>query len=159
MIKARLHPVVQRTFLGYSWLKMQLTIAHKSIERLKNKVRMITKRNRGRSLEQIIRELNLLTRGWMRYFKLARYKWIIIGIDKWLRRKIRCYRIKQCKNRSGLVKFLVSRKVPEWQAWIIASSGKGWWRKSNAPQTVHAMTLAWFEEIGLLSLQKIYEAL
>jgi hypothetical protein len=136
-----------------------MIIAKTSVERFKNKVRIITKRNRGKEFASIINELNPLIRGWMQYFKLAACKSTTEKLDAWIRRKLRCYRIKQCKRTYTLVKFLISRGLPEWQAWIIALSGKGWWRKSNTPQVAQGMDLAWFEEQGLLSLRKIYMAL
>ena len=155
MRKARLHPVTERTFLGYSWYKTFLIIAKTSIERFKNKIRVITKRNRGRSINLVINELNLLIRGWIHYFKLASCKGTTKVLDGWIRRKLRCYRIKQCKSPGSLMKFLISTGLPKFQATIIASSGKGWWCKSNTPQISWAMGLAWFEQQGLLSLHKI----
>jgi hypothetical protein len=49
--------------------------------------------------------------------------------------------------------------VKEYQAWIIASSGKGWWRKSGTPQVCQAMNNKWFEEQGLISLERLYLSL
>ena len=155
MRKARSRPVAERTFLGYSWYNTVITIAKTSVKRFKNKVRAITKRNRGRSIELIIKELNPLIRGWIHYFKLAPPRWQIGRIDAWIRRKLRCYRIKQCKRVYTLVKFLMSRDLSKLQAWKVALSGKGWWRKSHTQQVEQAMGVAWFEQQGLLSLQKI----
>lgn len=159
MIKARLHPVAQRTFLGYSWIYDTPVIAKKSIERFKNKIRAITKRNRGREFKLIISELNALIRGWIHYFKLASCKSLTDKLDAWIRRKLRCYRLKQCKRSYTLVKFLESRLLSSEQSWRLANSGKGWWRKSNTPAASRAMGIGWFDEQGLLSLQKIYLSL
>ena len=73
-------------------------------------------------------------------------------LDGWIRRKLRCYRIKQCKRVFTLQQFLVKLGVKKWQAWIIALSGKGLWRKSGSPQVHQAMNNNWFEEQGLLIL-------
>lgn len=54
-----------------------MRIARQSIERFKDKIRAITKRNRGKSLEEVIRELNTVLPGWMRYFKYAACESII----------------------------------------------------------------------------------
>ena len=98
--KVRCLPVEKRKFLGYQILKIGiLKIAIESIKRLKDKVRVITKRNRSMALERIIDELNHLIPGWIRYFKLAeRAKSTLINLDSWIRRKIRCYRLKQFKR-------------------------------------------------------------
>jgi RNA-directed DNA polymerase len=69
----------ERKFLGYSmtWHKQpRLKVAESSIKRLKEKVRVIFREGRGRSLSQVIKELNALLRGWMQYFRLAEVKGI-----------------------------------------------------------------------------------
>jgi len=78
-------------------------------------------------------------------------------LDSWIRRKLRCYRIKQCKKVITLQRFLVSMGVKKWQSWILALSGKGHWRKSNCPQVHEAMGNLWFEEQGLYSLTLNYD--
>ncbi len=136
-----------------------LTISEKSLDRLKDKIRKITKRNRGSSLESVISELNKILPGWVRYFKLAHAKTCLSKMDAWIRRKVRCYRLKQLKNVLTKAKTLMSLGVPEYQAWIIALSGKGYWRVSNSPQLHTAFNLAWFKEQGLYSLSEGYASL
>ena len=136
-----------------------MVISYKSIKRLKDKIREITRRNRGVSLEQVIAELNKIIPGWVRYFGLAAAKSCLGDLDAWLRRKVRCYRLKQLKRTYTKVKVLISMGVPEWLAWIFALSGKGLWRLSRTPQIHQAMNLAWFEEQGLESLLKTYMSL
>src|SRR5438067_5856889 len=74
----------ERKFLGYSmtWHKQpRLKVAPESIRRLKNKVRMILREGKGRSLSQVIKELNQLLRGWIQYFRLAEVKGIFEELD------------------------------------------------------------------------------
>lgn len=136
-----------------------LVISEKSIKRLKDKIREITRRNRGVSLEQVIAELNKIIPGWVRYFGLAKAKTRLGRLDKWLRRKVRCYRLKQLKRVYTKAKTLISMGVPEWQAWTFALSGKGLWRLSGTQQMQMAMNLVWFEEQGLKSLLEHYMSL
>jgi len=49
--------------------------------------------------------------------------------------------------------------IPTWQSWIIALSGKGWWRKSGCSQIHQAMNLQWFEDLGLYNLSEKYALL
>jgi len=128
----------------------------KSLERMKDKIRKITRRNRGRSLEQIISELTPVLRGWLQYFQYARCHKLLIHLDAWIRRKLRCYRIKQCKRTITLQRFLESLGVVKWQSWILALSGIGYWRKSNCPQSQQAMGNRWFDEQGLYNLTLNY---
>ncbi len=150
----------QTKFLGYTIQRDgNLSIAAKSIDRIKDKIRKITKRNRGRSYTQIISELTSVLRGWLQYFQYARCQKLLRTLDEWIRRKLRCYRIKQCKRTITLQRFLESMGVAKWHSWTLALSGKGFWRKSNSPQSQQAMGIRWFEEQGLYSLTLNYERL
>lgn len=158
--KSKVCYINQTTFLGYTIERNgNLSIAKDSVLRLKAKVRRITKRNRGRSFEQIISELNPLLRGWLQYFRHSKNYWILKNLNSWIRRKLRCYRIKQTKKTIGLQRFLAKQGVAKWQSWILALSGKGYWRKSGSPQVHQAMNLKWFEEQKLYSLVSNYELL
>ncbi len=150
----------QTKFLGYTiYRDGNLGIAKSSLKRFKTKIRELTKRNRGRSFAQIITGLNLFLRGWMQYFRLSRSQKILYNLDAWIRRKLRCYRIKQSKRTISLKRLLHSLGVPNWQSWIIALSGKGLWRKSGSPQVHQAFNLKWFEKQGLYNLSLYHKLL
>ncbi|MCD4697077.1 MAG: group II intron reverse transcriptase/maturase [Bacteroidales bacterium] len=136
-----------------------LIIAKENVERFKTSIRKIIKRNRGVSFEQIISELNSKLRGWFEYFKHTKSKGLFRELDAWIRRKLRCFRIKQTKRTIGLVRFLKKQGVETYQSWIIALSGRGWWRKSAAPQIHQAMNNLWFREQKLFNLSLNYEKL
>lgn len=156
--KSKACDVNQTKFLGYTIQKGgYLTISKQNQERLKEKIRLITKRNRGRSLEQVISELNPILRGWLQYFQYAKCSRLMQRLGEWIRRKLRCYRIKQCKRVFTLQQFLAKLGVEKWNAWIIALSGKGHWRKSRSPQVQQALNNNWFEEQGLYNLAWHYE--
>ena len=158
--KSQVCEVNQTKFLGYTIQKDgNLSIAIKSVERFKEKVRNITKRNRGVKFEQVIAELIPVMRGWLNYFHKARCKSLLKNLDSWIRRKLRCYRLKQCKRTITLQQFLKSRGVDTWQTWILALSGKGHWRKSGCPQVQQALSNKWFDEVGLYNLTLNYEKL
>lgn len=148
-------PVYDRQSLGYRLLSDgRLVIAPHSVKRIEDKVRKITKRNRGVSLEQVIYELNLTLRGWINYFRFTAWNSQVAELDQWIRRKLRCYRIKQRKQGRSLYTFLSKLGVPAQSARVLASSGKGWWRLSMSPPVSHAMNNAWFEKQKLVSLAK-----
>jgi group II intron reverse transcriptase/maturase len=150
----------QTKFLGYTiqW-DGNLSIAAGSLKRMKDKIRRITKRSRGRSFVQIISELTPVLRGWLQYFQYARCHKLLQNLDAWIRRKLRCYRIKQCKRTITLQRFLESLGIVKRQSWLLALSGKGYWRKSKCPQASQAMGIRWFEEQGLFDLTLNYERL
>ncbi len=147
-------------FLGHTILNDgTLIISGESVKRLKEKVRIITRRNRGRSLAEIVAGLTPVLRGWLNYFKGAKSQRALRNLDSWIRRKLRCYRLKQCKGTITLQRFLKSQGVESWQSWILALSGKGWWRKSGCPQAHQAMNLDWFERLGLYNMSVNYQSL
>jgi RNA-directed DNA polymerase len=158
--KSAVAKVEERKFLGYQITQSgKLWLSAPSIAKLKERVRAITKRNRGVKLERVIEELRSYLTGWMAYYRLIATDYLLKRLDMWIRRKIRCYRLKQCKRRKGLVRFLIKRGVAARQARELNSSGKGWWRLSQTPQANIAMTNDWCREIGLVSLAERYKAL
>jgi RNA-directed DNA polymerase len=158
--KSAVASVVERSFLGHRLLPGgRLGLAPKSLDRAKDRLRRITRRNRGIALERMIAEVNSFTTGWVTYFRHAACKSALRDLDDWLRRKLRCVRLKQCKRAYTIAKFLINGGVPAQNAWQLAVSGKGWWRRSNSLPAKAAMTLQWFAQAGLVSLQAHHVAL
>ena len=145
--------VSERQFLGFRLLKLgQIGISEKSQQRVKDTVRRITKRNRGVSLEQVITDLNKHLKGWINYFKLADTHSKFHSLDGWIRRKLRCYRLKQRKKKYPIATFLMGLGLSREEAWKTAGSGKGWWKLSSYLSTHRGMSTAWFKAQGLISL-------
>lgn len=158
--KSAVAPVGERKFLGHRLLlNGKLGIAPKSLKRAKEKIRQITRRNRGVSLAQVIVELNLFLVGWLNYYRYAACRFELQCLDEWIRRKLRCYRLKQRKRGKPLVGFLRQLGASLSLAHRLASSGKGWWRLSLARPVHQAMSKNWFAAQGLVSLVVKYDAL
>ncbi len=158
--KSRICFPLDLNYLGHRFNKDgSIYLSIESEKRLKDKIRNVTKRNRGRSLEQVIKELNLLLRGWLHYFRKAKMKSKLIKIESWLQRRLRCYRLKQCKRPIGMMRFLHRLGIPKKRAWTTAASRKGWWRKALTPASHEGMNNKWFERIGLYSLTQNYSLL
>ena len=141
-------------FLGYTLLSEGgIRIADKSIIRLKEKVREITKRNRGVKFSQIIVELNRVIIGWTNYFRLAN-KWLatIRDLDGWIRRKLRCYKLKQCGRKYTIYKLLRSLDVPLQTSWNVVMYSQGWWNMTKTVAVNQSMGMKWFAQQGLQSL-------
>jgi RNA-directed DNA polymerase len=145
-------------FLGYSFTIGGLLLLSKESEhRFKEKLRQVTRRNRGISLEQLIKELNTKLRGWLNYFKLAHMRKKLIRLSSWLRHRIRCFRLKQCKRAIGITRFLRGLGVPKWRCLLLATSRKGWYRKACSPPAHEGMNIHWFNTIGLFDLIRYYD--
>jgi RNA-directed DNA polymerase len=158
--KSAVAHVSERKFLGYRLLSGgQLTIAPASLQRAKDRIREITRRNRGISFGRMIRELNSFTTGWVTYFRLSAGKSHFRALDSWIRRKLRCVRLKQRKRAKSIAAFLQSLGVSWNQSWTTAACGKGWWRMSGTPSAHHGMSNHWFETQGFKSLAARYVSL
>ena len=107
----------------------------------------------------MIGELNAYTTGWVTYFHHAQCKSQMQDLDKWIRRRLRCLRLKQCKRPKAIADLLQRLGVPKDRAWSLAPTGKGWWRKSRLAPANEAMSLDWFKDQGLISLSERYLAL
>lgn len=152
--------VTERTYLSHSFkIDGTIQISKSAQTQMKRRVRRITKRNRGRELQVIITELTQYLRGWQHYFKLAIRKSAMQRLDEWIRRRLRCYRLKQRKRRHSIATWLQRQGVTERNAWKLAMSDKGWWHLALTPQMNHAMPIKWFDELGLYSLRDGYESL
>lgn len=142
-------------FLGFTLLSGgKIRVSDKSISRLKDKVRIITKRNRGTPFFRVIEELNRVIIGWANYYRIAN-SWLsaLRDLDGWIRRKLRCYRLKQCGRRFTIFKFLRSLEAPVRKSWNAIMYTGGWWGLSNKVVVKHAMGLEWFVTQGLKSLK------
>ncbi len=158
--KSAVAPVWERKFLGHRLLLGgKLGIAPKSLKRAKKKVREITKRNRSVSLEQMVLELNSFLQGWVVYYRHAAMKKCLLDMDSWLRRKLRCHRLKQRKSSYSIVRWLIQLGVPEQRAWTTSKSSKGWWKLANSPAVAEAMNNGWFDGLGLINLTQRWESL
>jgi RNA-directed DNA polymerase len=158
--KSAIRKCYETNFLGHSLLlKGKVGLSKPSEARLKNKLKTITKRNRGVSLGVIIQELEPVIKGWLQYFKYASMQEKMKKIEGWLRRRLKCFRLKQCKRAIGMVRFLRKLGVEEKLSWKTALSGKSWWRLSNSPAIGIGMDNEWFRKQGYYSLLENYKGL
>lgn len=141
-------------FLGYTLLSEgSIRVADKSNERLKDKIRQICKRNRGVKFEQLIEEINQATTGWTGYFRkancwLSQYR----HLDGWVRRKLRCYRLKQSGRKYSTFKLLQSLGMSRKESWNAVIYSQGWWAMSGKMAVNKAMSPEWFARQGLRSI-------
>jgi RNA-directed DNA polymerase len=146
----------ERKFLGYSFTSQResrLKVAPGAVQRLKEKLREIFRRGRGRNLGRLIQEgLTPLLRGWMNYFRLAEVKGIFEELDSWIRRKLRCVIWRHWKRPFTRAKKLMQRGLAQAQALKSAMNGRGPWWNARAAHMHTAFPKSYFDRCGLLSL-------
>jgi len=146
-----------RKFLGFSFLSNKsatIRIAPKKLEQLKERIREITSRTRGISMENRLKELNRYLMGWIGYFRLASAKKHCERLDEWIRRRLRMCLWKQWKLPRTKLRNLRALGVPEWAAWMMANSRRGCWEMSR--NINNALNRSYWNEQGLLSLTARY---
>ena len=146
--KSRVDRPRKCSFLGFSIGRAgRVFVSDKSIRRLKDRIRKLTGRNRGRRVEQIIREVADYLRGWQGYFNYAYSKQIFRELIGWIKRRLRCYMWKQW-GRAGY-RELRKRGVSRDLAWNTCKSHHGPWRLSRSPALAYALTTRYFVNLGL----------
>lgn len=144
----------QVKFLGYTVMGGgKIRVADKSTQRFKEKVRQTCRRNRGVKFEQVINELNTVIRGWAEYFQKANC-WLsdLRHTDGWIRRKLRCYQLKQCGGKYAIYKMLRKLGGEENASWNAVMYSQGWWAMTLKPVVSKGMNIEWFERQGLRSI-------
>lgn len=140
--KSAVGHVSERKFLGHRLLAGgELGVAPQSQERLKDTLRELTRRSAGRSLPKVIWQVNQQFTGWIQYFRRARTKGLMQDMGQWLRRRLRCRRLKQCRRVVAIAWFPMNLGESRDSAWKLAASGKGWWRLADTPQSHRAVSL------------------
>jgi len=144
-----------RTFLGYSMTVNRvpkLRLGPGTVVRLKDRLREILRRTRGRAIGAIVFELNQYLRGWLGYFRLIETPSVLTKLQSWIQRKLRCYRIKQLGRASRLFWELKRRGLPAKElAWFLSTS-RGPWRLSRNPQVHQGFGPAYWASLDLFNL-------
>jgi RNA-directed DNA polymerase len=144
-----------RKFLGFSFSSGTNTkrrLAPQTVARFKARVREITRRTRGKSLAQIVKELSVYVIGWRGFFGFCETPTVLRALEQWTRRRLRAIAWKQWKRGRTRFTQLIKRGVNVALAAPTAGSPHGPWRISNSPALVIAFPNASFAALGLPSL-------
>ena len=142
----------ERKFLGFSisgGKEPKRRIAPKTLLRFKQKIRELTGRSRGISVEAMTKELTSYLRGWKGYFGFCETPSVLQALDQWLRRRLRAVIWKQWKRGSLRFAKLCERGVSKTLAAQTAGSAHGPFRIANSPAMSYAFPIAYFDSLGL----------
>jgi RNA-directed DNA polymerase len=144
-----------RKFLGFSFSgreQVKRRIAPKALVRFKDRVRELTQRTRGVSVDQLIGTLKRYLTGWRGYFGFCETPGVLRKLDEWIRRRIRCFFWKQWKHSPTRFQELTARGVSRNLAAQTVGSPHGVWRLSCSPALSIALSNRYFRSLGLLSV-------
>jgi RNA-directed DNA polymerase len=150
----------ERKFLGFSFTggkTPRRRIAPQAQDRLKAKVREITKRTRGGDIKEIAKELAPLLNGWRAYFGFCETPSKLIALDSWIRRRLRSLIWKRWKRGTVRYKELRKRGLTEYQA-ASASCTESPWRAGGLPAMHAAFPNSYFKDLGVPTLAHVPSA-
>ncbi len=145
----------ERKFLGFSFTghkDPKRRLAPETVRRLKRRVRNLTRRTRGVSVEQMIEDLNRYLVGWRGYFGYCETPSVLEDLDSWIRRRLRAVYWKQWKRGRRRYEALRARGATRDQAARSAGSSHGPWRMSCTPTINFALPNAYWDSLGLSCL-------
>jgi RNA-directed DNA polymerase len=145
-----------RKFLGFSFTagrEPKRRIAPKALDRLKDRIREMTTRTRGISLEEMVGRLARYLRGWRAYFGYCQTPSVLGQLDEWIRRRLRAVIWKQWKQGTTRFRELRRRGIAFRLARQTAGSSHGPWRIAASPALTLAYRNADFASLGLPSLR------
>lgn len=140
----------KRKFLGFTFtVQRKRSIAASSKAKFKNRIRELTRRNRGSSLARVVSELRSYLLGWRGYFGFCQTPSVLHEFDSWIHRRLRSYAWKQWKT--GTRRYTELRRLGIGLALSAQTAGsrKGYWRLSLSPALHKALSRATLTELGL----------
>ncbi|MCA9166037.1 MAG: group II intron reverse transcriptase/maturase [Planctomycetales bacterium] len=159
--KSRIVASDEVEYLGFAFRGSRATIqvANKAIQKFKHRIRELTGRSRGISMEERLQRLNRYLRGWTGYFALASQLKLFDRFDQWIRRRIRMCFCKRWRYPRTRRRELIALGVPRRQATRHARTRKGPWHMAKSIATGVGMTNDWLKQLGLLSLKSLWATL
>jgi hypothetical protein len=142
-----------RKFLGYSfWYarggEVRRRVAPKALEAMKERVRVITARNGGRSMQAVTAELRSYLAGWKQYFRLAQTPRVLSDLDEWIRHRMRLVQLKQWKRGTTIYRELKRLGANEDAAREVAANSRRWWKNSSTLLNV-ALPTSYYDRMGV----------
>lgn len=160
---ARVNATKDFKFLGFAYGKGKDGLfirAHpKALLKAKNRLRAITKRNRGVNVRKVMQEIKVYMTGWLNYYGIASLKTKMREWDEWLRHRIRAYIWKQWKKPKTKRKNLMKLGVPEYYAHMAANSHRGYWFTANTGAVTRGITNERLTRAGFFELSPAYESI
>lgn len=151
--KSTVASVFRRKFLGYSfWVatggKIKRRVADKAMATFKQRVRELTRRSCGHSLNEVVKQMRVYVLGWKAYFRLADTPGVWSDLDKWIRHRMRAIQLKQWTRGTTTYRELRKRGASSDVAAQVAANTRRWWR--NSGMLLHTvLNLRWADQLGI----------
>jgi RNA-directed DNA polymerase len=151
--KSAVTRVFGRKFLGYAfWAapkgEVKRKVASQALAKFKQRVRELTRRSGGRSIEQVIEGLRTYVPGWKGYFRLAQTPQVWRTLDEWMRHRMRAIQLKHWRHGRTIYRELLALGAPAAVAHQVAANSRRWQRNSRYLLN-RILTIAYFDRLGM----------
>ena len=160
---AKVNATKKFKFLGFAFGKgkegLFIRVHQKSMQKAKDTLRRLTRRNRGKNVRQVMAEVKRYMQGWLNYYAIASMKNTLAEWNGWLRRRIRMYIWKQWKKPRTKYRNLLKLGIPEKYAWMAAMSRRGYWFTVKTGAVERAISNERLARAGFFDLSLAYESI
>jgi len=155
--KSKAAPLRQCAFLGFQIGAVGKAVwTAKAYARFKQRVREITRRNRGHCVQDIIDELHRYVVGWLNYFGISHTYTALLELAEWVRRRVRLYYWKQWKRPRTRRRHLLALGADPKEVHMATRSRKGYWRMSSNSILQRALNNHWLHEQGVPDMRTLW---
>lgn len=155
--KSQTAPLKACAFLGFQiGARGRAVWTAKAHARFKQRVREITRRNRGHRVQDVIDELGRYVTGWLNYFGISHTYTGLLELDEWVRRRVRLYYWKQWKRPGTRRRHLLALGIAPEEVHMATRSRKGYWRMSGNSIVQRALTNRWLHEQGVPDMRTLW---
>ncbi len=154
--KSRVCRTNELVFLGFTFRGTRLRWSDSAYNTFLYRLRRLTGRSWGVSMDVRLHKLAQYLRGWMGYYGISDYYRPVPELDGWLRRRVRMCYWKQWRRTRTKVRHLLALGTSKRQAILTALSRKAYWHLARTLATQTGMTNQWLERQGLLSIRDLW---
>ena len=160
---AKVNAAKKFKFLGFAFGKGKdgifIRVHQKTLKKTRDKLRELTRRNRGVNVRQIMAEVKRYMQGWLNYYGIAEMKNTLNMWDGWLRRRLRMYIWKQWKEPKTRCRNLLKLGIPKKYAEWTARSRRGYWFVAGTTSVGRAISNERLVRAGYIDLSETYESI
>lgn len=150
--KSAVTSAFRRKFLGYELYatrkgEIKRAVSAKARDTFKQRIRELTGRSRGRSINELVEPLRRYVLGWKAYFNLAQTPRVWLNLDEWMRRRLRAIQLKHWRRGTTAYKECIKLGASPKIAQKVAANCQRWWYNSGTTMNL-VLTIGFFDRLG-----------
>lgn len=156
LAKSKVAPMSECSFLGFTIKGKKIRWSDKALANFKHRVKELTGRSWGVSMEHRLHKLGQYVRGWTAYFGISEYYRPVPELDDWIRRRMRMCYWKQWRWPRTKIRHLLAQGVSLTTAIQHGVSSKSYWHMARTPAVQQGLSNAWLKAQGLVSVKELW---